>query len=210
MRTVFEDTNETASLENPKTGQTTPIFLWLLALLCLFGAFAVYKVVASRKVAPPPPPIAINDPKQVNELIYKFNQLIKEGNFDQAQALLSAEAQKKLTDSQTTLHDSLLAQRKGKPDKVIEAVPLTENVVELTDTSVTIGCTYYFEKNETIYLPLTIIKEKIGEAERLAIAAWEKPEEKKDEKKDDAAAQKSDGANPAEEKKPAEKPAAKK
>lgn len=181
MRTVFEDTNEAPSLETPKKGQSTPIFLWLVAILCLVGAFAVYKRVASHTVTPPPPPVAINDIKQVNETIYKFNQLIKEGNFNQAQAMLSAEAQKRLADSQTTLHDSLLAQRKGKSDKVIEAVPLTENVLDLTDTSVTIGCTYYFDKNETMYLPLTLVKEKIGESERLAIAAWEKPEEKKDE-----------------------------
>ena len=196
MRTVFEDTNEAASRENPKTGQSTPILLWLVALLFLFGAFAVYKKVASRQVAPPPPPVAVDNIKQVNETLYKFNQLIKEGNFDQAQALLTAEAQKKLTDSQMTFHDSLLAQRKGKSDKVIEVVPLTENVVNLTDTSVTIGCTYYFEKNETIYIPLTIVKEKIGESERLAIAAWENPEEKKDA----PAAKKPEETKPAEKK----------
>ncbi|MFN7928373.1 MAG: hypothetical protein U0Y68_10580 [Blastocatellia bacterium] len=209
MRTVFEDTNEAASRENPRTGQSTPIFLWIIAILCLFGSFAVYKKVASRKVAPPPPPVAVNDPKQVNETIYKFNQLIKEGDFNQAQAMLSADAQKKLTESNTTLHDSLLAQRKGKDDKVIEAVPLTENVVDLTDTSVTIGCTYYFAKNETIYLPLTIIKEKIGDTDRLAIAAWEKPEEKKDEKKD-AAAETKPAENKLEEKKADDKKADKK
>lgn len=205
MRTVFEDTNEAASLENPKTGQATPILLWLVAIFFLFGAFAVYKKVASRKVAPPPPPVAVDNIKQVNETLYKFNQLIKEGNFDQAQAMLSAEAQKKLTDSQVTLHDSLLAQRKGKSDKVIEAVPLTENVVDLTDTSVTIGCTYYFDKNETMYLPLTLIKEKIGDSERLAIAAWEKTEEKKSEQ----ATKKPEEAKP-EEKKTEEKKVEKK
>lgn len=206
MRTVFEDTNETASRENPKTGQATPILLWLVAILFLFGAFAVYKKVASRKVAPPPPAVAVKDIKQVNETIYKFNQLIKEGNFDQAQSMLTAEAQKQLADSQKTLHDSLLAQRKGKNDKVIEAVPLTENVVDLTDASVTIGCTYYFDnlgKNETIYIPLTIVKEKIGDSERLAIAAWEKPEEKKDDKA-------KPGETKAEEKKSDAKPTEKK
>ena len=173
MRTIFEDTNETASLETPKTGQAIPVFLWLVAILFLVGAFAVYRYVSNRIVLPPPPAIAVNDPKQVNELLYKFNQLIKEGNFDQAQALLTADAQKKLTDSQKTFHDTLLAQRKGKNDKVIEAVPLTENIVALTDTSVTIGVTYYFEKNETAYVPLTIVKETIGDSERLAIADWE-------------------------------------
>jgi hypothetical protein len=149
-----------------------------VALLFLIGAFAVYRKVSTRIVLPPPPAIAVNDTKQVNELLYKFNQLIKEGNFDQAQALLSAEAQKKLTDTQKSLRESLLAQRQGKDDKVIEAVPLTESVVALTDTSVTVGVTYYFDKNETIYLPLTIVKETVGDSERLAIADWEekKPE----------------------------------
>ncbi|MBS1806851.1 MAG: hypothetical protein JST84_01510 [Acidobacteria bacterium] len=210
MRTVFEDTNETASLENPKTGQSTPIILWLVAILFLFGAFAIYRKVASRHVAPPPPPVAVNDIKQVNETIYKFNQLVKEGNFDQAQSMLTAEAQKRLADSQKTFRESLLAQRKGKDDKVIEAVPATENVLGLTDTSVTIGCTYYFDKNETIYFPLTIVKEKIGESERLAIAAWENPEEKKDDpaakKPEDAKA----GEVKSEEKKAEEKKAEKK
>ena len=181
MRTVFEDTNEAASRETPKTGQSIPIVLWFVAILFLVGAFAVYRYVSNRIVLPPPPAIVVNDPKQVNELLYKFNQLIKDGNFDQAQALLTAEAQKKLTDSQKTLRETLLVQRKGKNDKVIEAVPLTENIVALTDTSVTIGVTYYFdyfEKNETIYIPLTIVKETIGDTERLAIADWEekKPE----------------------------------
>ena len=178
MRTVFEDTNEALTPDTPKSGQSLPILLWVVALLFLVGAFAVYRKVSNRIVLPPPPAIAVNDPKQVNELLYKFNQLIKESNFDQAQALLSAEAQKKLTDSQKTFRETLLVQRKGKDEKVIEAVPLTENIVALTDTSVTIGVTYYFEKNETIYIPLTIVKETIGTSERLAIADWEekKPE----------------------------------
>jgi hypothetical protein len=200
MRTVFEDTNETASRENPTTGQSIPVILWIVAILFLVGSFAVYRKVASRYVAPPPPPIAVNDTKQVNETLYKFNQLIKEGNFDQAQSMLTADAQKQLADSQKTLRESLLAQRKGKDDKVVEAVPLTENVVELTDTSVTIGITYYFDKNETIYVPLTLVKEKIGESERLAIAAWERPEEKPAEKKDDATENKSEETKPEEKK----------
>ena len=166
MRTVFEDTNEALTPDTPKSDQSLPILLWVVALLFLVGAFAVYRKVSNRIVLPPPPAIAVNDPKQVNELLYKFNQLIKEGNFDQAQALLSAEAQKKLTDSQKTFRETLLVQRKGKDEKVIEAVPLTENIVALTDTSVTIGVTYYFEKNETIYIPLTIVKETIGTSER--------------------------------------------
>ncbi len=185
MRTVFEDTNEALSPDTPKSGQSLPILLWVVAILFLVGAFAVYRKVSNRIVPPPPPAIAVNDPKQVNELLYKFNQLIKEGNFDQAQALLTADAQKKLTDSQKTFRETLLVQRKGKNDKVIEAVPLTENIVALTDTSVTIGVTYYFEKNETIYIPLTLIKETIGDSERLAIADWE---EKKEEKKAESAA----------------------
>ncbi len=185
MRTVFEDTNEAISPDAPKSGQSLPILLWVVAILFLVSVFAVYRYGSNRIVLPPPPAIAVNDPKQVNELLYKFNQLIKEGNFDQAQALLSAEAQKKLTDSQKTFRETLLVQRKGKDDKVVEAVPLTENIVALTDTSVTIGVTYYFEKNETIYVPLTLVKETIGESDRLAIADWE---EKKEEKKVENAA----------------------
>jgi hypothetical protein len=177
MRTVFEDTNEAASLETPKTGQAIPVVLWLVAILFLVGAFAVYRKVSSRVVEPPPPAVVLNDVKQVNELLYKFNQLIKEGNFDQAQAMLSAEAQKKLADSKKSFRETLLAQRKGKDDKVVEAVPVTENAV-VSDTSITVGIQYYFEKNETIYVPLTIVKETIADSERLAIAAWEekKPE----------------------------------
>ena len=179
MRTVFEDTNETASLENPKTGQSIPVVLWLVALLFLFGAFAVYRKVSNRVVLPPPPAVVLNDTKQVNELLYKFNQLIKEGNFDQAQAMLAAPAQQKLAESKQTFREALLAQRKGKDDKVLEAVPITENVIVNPDNLI-IGVTYYFDKNETIYVPLTIIKEQIAGSDRLAIADWE---EKKEEKK---------------------------
>ena len=179
MRTVFEDTNEAASRETPLTGQSIPVVLWLVALVFLVGVFAGYRYGSKRVVLPPPPAVVLNDVKQVNELLYKFNQLIKEGNFDQAQAMLSAEAQKKLTDSQKSLREALLAQRKGKDDKVVEAVPLTENAT-VSDTSITIGITYYFDKNETIYIPLTIVKEQIPDSERLAIADWE---EKKQETK---------------------------
>ena len=192
MRTVFEDTNETASLENPKTGQAIPVVLWLVAILFLVGAFAVYRKVSSRIVEPPPPAVILNDVRQVNELLYKFNQLIKEGNFDQAQAMLSAEAQKKLADSQKSLRESLLAQRKGKDDKVVEAVPVTENAI-VGDTSITVGVQYYFEKNETIYVPLTVVKEQIGDTERLAIADWE---EKKPEPSPSPGASASPNASP--------------
>ncbi len=177
MRTVFEDTNETASLDTPKTGQAIPVVLWLVAILFLVGAFAVYRYVSNRIVLPPPPAVVLNDVKQVNELLYKFNQLIKDGNFDQAQAMLSVEGQKKLTDSKKSLRETLLAQRKGKDDKVMEAVPVTENAI-VNEASITVGVQYYFEKNETIYVPLTIVKETIADSDRLAIADWEekKPE----------------------------------
>jgi flagellar basal body-associated protein FliL len=199
MRTVFEDTNEVVTPDAPKSGQSLPILLWAVAILFLVGAFAVYRFVSNRIVLPPPPAIAVNDPKQVNELLYKFNQLIKEGNFDQAQAMLSADAQKKLTDSQKTFRETFLAQRKGKDEKVIEAVPLTENVVALSDDSVTIGVTYYFDKNETIYIPLTITKETVGDSQRLAISDWE---EKKEETKTENAT-----ASPSPEAKKSESPA---
>ncbi|HEX4948166.1 MAG TPA: hypothetical protein VFZ34_15950 [Blastocatellia bacterium] len=174
MRTVFEDTNEAASLETPKTGQSIPVVLWLVALLFLVGAFLVYRKVSNRIVLPPPPAVVLNDTKQVNELLYKFNQLIKDGNFDQAQAMRSADAQKKLADLQKPFREVLLAQRKGKNDKVVEAVPVTENAV-VTDSNIVVGVTYYFDKNETIYVPLTIVKEKVGDSDRLAIADWEEP-----------------------------------
>lgn len=199
MRTVFEDTNEVVTPDAPKSGQSLPILLWAVAILFLVGAFAVYRFVSNRIVLPPPPAIAVKDPKQVNELLYKFNQLIKEGNFDQAQAMLSADAQKKLTDSQKTFRESFLAQRKGKDEKVVEAVPLTENIVALSDDSVTIGITYYFDKNETIYIPLTITKETVGDSQRLAISDWE---EKKEETKTENAA-----ASPSPEAKKSESPA---
>ena len=192
MRTVFEDTNEAASLETPKTGQAIPVVLWLIAILFLIGAFAVYRKVSSRIVEPPPPAVILNDVRQVNELLYKFNQLIKEGNFDQAQAMLSVEAQKKLADSQKPLREVLLAQRKGKDDKVVEAVPVTENAI-VSDTSIIVGVTYYFEKNETIYLPLTVVKETIADSERLAIADWE---EKKPEPSPSPGASTSPSASP--------------
>ena len=200
MRTVFEDTNETASLENPKTGQSIPVVLWLVALLFLFGAFAVYRKVSNRIVLPPPPAVVLNDTKQVNELLYKFNQLIKEANFDQAQAMLSAPAQQKLAESKMSFREALLAQRKGKDDKVLEAVPITENVVVNPDNLI-IGVTYYFDKNETIYVPLTIVKEQIAGADRLAIAGWE-------EKKEEKQASPSPSATKAEEKAGEKKPEA--
>ncbi len=167
MRTVFENTNETET----KSGSGLPIVLWVIALLFLVGAFAAYQIVSKRRIDPPPPPVSVKSIPQVNKILYQFTEFVRNGNWDEAQKMLSADGQKKLADAKISFHDSVLAQRKGKDDKVLRAEPTPEEP-QIGDNSITQNCVFFFDKNEVMYLPLTIVMEKVGEQDRLAISSW--------------------------------------
>ncbi len=170
MRTVFENTNETAAREDVKSS-AIPVVLWLTAILFVVGVLAVYQKVSKRIIPAPPPPVSLRSPKQVNKFFYEFNELVRNQKWDEAQQNLSTAAKKRLADSKMTLHDALLEQRKGKDDKVLRGEPSPEPPETQVDF-VKQNNIYFFEKNETIYIPLTVVKEAIDGKDRLVIDNW--------------------------------------
>src|SRR5438093_8049806 len=122
MRTLFEDTEEQADREEKGEGKRLSLTLWLVALLAIAGAWGTYYWVSHRK-PPQPLPVAasLDDPKQINQTLNRFNDFVKAGKWDDAQGMLSAEGLKRLGDEKKALRESLLGKRKD--DKVLEALP---------------------------------------------------------------------------------------
>src|SRR5262245_8529445 len=110
MRTLFEDTDLRADLEDQRSrgneSKGLLVTLWLIALLFLGGTWGVYQWAVKKPApAPPPPPVSLDDPKQTTEIIGKFNRFAKEGNWIEAEKLLSTAATQRLASEQKSLHD---------------------------------------------------------------------------------------------------------
>jgi hypothetical protein len=92
MRTLFEDTDEQADREEKGEGKQLSLTLWLVALIAIAGAWGTYYWVSHRK-PPPPLPVAVSldDARQVNQALSRFNDFVKAGKWDEAQGMLSAE-----------------------------------------------------------------------------------------------------------------------
>lgn len=182
MRTLFEDTDLKADLEDQrsrgKENKGLLVVLWLIALVFLSGTWGVYQwVIKQPAPTPPPPPVSLDDPKQTTEAIGKFNRFAKEGNWAEAEKMLSTAATQRLASEQKSLHDSLLGSFKDY--RLIEA--LTTQSVDrsepgklrqdcnfiLTDTGMT--------KTEQKIIPLTLVIDN----GRLAIDDWTEPDGKK-------------------------------
>jgi hypothetical protein len=168
MRTVFEDTTERENLEDAKaneSGKQLTIGLWIFAVLFFFGSWSVYYWAANRKPPePPPPPVSLQDAKQVSETINKFNRFAQEGNWDEAQKMLSTEAQQWLTTEGKSLRASLLGDREN--DRVMEAATTPSG--SITENTVRLDCVYKFLDGQYKIIPLVVVKE----GERLAINSW--------------------------------------
>ena len=167
MRTIFEDSNERANREDDQSGKNVPMLLWLVALLAIGGlSGAIYYVLHRKPPEPPPVAVSLESQQQVNQAVNKFNTLVKYEKWDEAQAMLSADAQKRLADEKKSLKESLLGFRKGKTDKVIEASPTESG--NRTPSTVRVDCVYYFAPGDQQIIPITVVKEN----ERLAIESW--------------------------------------
>src|SRR5205085_7928840 len=123
MRTVFEDTTERENREDAQAnqaGKRLTLMLWIFAVLFFVGSWRTYHWAANRKPPePPPPPVSLKDPKQISDVINKFNGFIKDQNWGEAEKMLSAAGTQRLTDEKKTLRESMLGDRKD--DKVMEA-----------------------------------------------------------------------------------------
>lgn len=188
MRTIFEDTNAKAEMEEVSyrgnENKYTLLGLWLIAIVFLAGTWGVYRWADSRPaVEPPPPPVSLDDPKQTAAAISNFNKFVAYGNWPEAEAMLSTAAKQKLNAEQKTLRESLLGDYK---DQKIVGAETTNSIDRSVPGRVREDCLYKFVDNNDFakvdqrIIPLVLVNEN----SRLVIDSWEtatKPEEQKKE-----------------------------
>ena len=156
MRTLFEDVTETANRNDDGKGRGATLALWMVAILSLGGAFGTYYWLAHRKpAAPPPPPVSINDDNQLNQTVNQFNALVKAGNWEEAQKMISREGMERLAEEKLSLRDSLLVERKN--DQVAEA--LITGSRARTPSTARLDCAYLFADRSTKIIPITVVLE---------------------------------------------------
>jgi hypothetical protein len=175
MRTIFEDTNLKAELEDAPSrsneGKYTLLLLWLLAIVFLTGTWTVYRWVDNRPaLQPPAPPVSLDDPKQTTEAFGKFNRFAKDGNWTEAEAMLSNAAKQRLVSEQKSLRDSLMGQFKDLKiaeasttlsiDRSVPGRVRQDSYFVFTDEGLT--------KTETKIVPLVLIMED----GKLVIDSW--------------------------------------
>src|SRR5262245_53526307 len=175
MRTIFEDTNLKTELEDaPSRGnesQYTLFLLWLLAIVFLTGTWVVYRWVDNRPaLEPPPPPVSLDDPRQTTEAFGKFNRFAKDGNWTEAEAMLSNAAKPISASEQNSLRDSLMGQFKDLKiseaattlsiDRSVPGRVRQDSYFVFTDEGLT--------RSETKIVPLVLIMED----GKLVIDSW--------------------------------------
>jgi len=178
MRTIFEDTTLKAEMEESRSRgnerkSTLPI-LWLIALLFLGSVWGVYRWADSHAaVAPPAPPVSLEDPKQTAEIFNKFNRFVLEGNWLEAEGMLSTPAKQRLTVEQKSLPESLLGKFK---DYKIVGGEMTQSIDRSVPGMLRLDCIYKFTDDPVNYtkideriISLTIVIEN----GRLVIDNWE-------------------------------------
>ncbi len=165
MRTIFEDVDERADLEDDGKEKRTRSVFWLIALLSVGLAGGTYYWIKNRK-PPEPPPLAasINDDNQLNTAANRFNSFVKAGNWEEAQKMISAEGLKRLEAENKSLRDSLLLTH--SKDSVLEA-GLTPSRSR-TPSTARLDTAYIYANDVTQIIPLTFVVEN----GRLAINSW--------------------------------------
>ena len=178
MRTIFEDTTLKAEMEESRSrgneSKSTLPILWLITLLFLGGVGGVtYWVTNHAAVAPPAPPVSLEDPKQRAEAFAKFNLSILNGNWLEAEGMLSTPAKQRLTTEQKSLPESMLGKFK---DYKIVGGEMTQSIDTTVPGMVRLDCLYKFTDDPVNYtkieeriISLTIVIEN----GRLVIDNWE-------------------------------------
>lgn len=126
MRTIFEDTESIAELEESKSGgnKYLLLILWCVAISFLAGTWGVYRWATNKPAPePPPPPVSLQDLKQVSNAFSTFNGYLREGKWTDAEAMLSTTARQRLTTEARTLSESLLGKNKDLRLIITEATP---------------------------------------------------------------------------------------
>ncbi len=190
MRTLFEDTNLRANQEdNAKDAGCKYLLpvLWFVAIAFLIGTWGAYRWANSRPAPiPPPPPVSLQDLKQISKAFTEFNGFVRDGKWAEADAMISSYARQKLTDEKKTLQDSLLGTLKDW--KLTEAAS-TPSVDRTDPNTFKQDFVYIFTNQDITKTEQKIISlSLVIENGKIVIGAWGDPkkEEKKDEKKADA------------------------
>lgn len=180
MRTVFEDVDAAANQRDAKAndrGKYVPLFLWIFAICFSYASWRAYYWAYNRKPPePPPPPVSLQDPKQIGQLAQKFNSFIQDGNWVEAQKLLSTEAQQRLTTENTTLQASMLGTRQN--EKVALASTVQTDTSSDAPGAVRQDCLFRMQdakdpnKITDVIIPLLIVLEGVEPNVRLAINNW--------------------------------------
>jgi hypothetical protein len=193
MRTLFEDTNVRADLEDSRGGgnKYLLLILWLVALAFLAGTWSVYRFTINKPAPnPPPPPVSLSDLKQVSAAFAQFNTGVREGRWTDAEAMLSTNARQQLTAESKTLSESLLGKFRDWKLTSAEPTPSVDNsdpttfkqdfVFNFTDAGYT--------KTEQKIITLGLVIEDKPEGKKIVVNSWGDPKQpdKKDEKKADA------------------------
>jgi len=197
MRTIFEDTTLKAEIEESRSrgneSKSTLPILWLTALLFLGCVGGVsYWAYNHPAVAPPAPPVSLDDPKQRAEAFDKFNQPVLNGKWVEAEAMLSTAAKQRLTDQKKSLPESMLG--KFKDYKIVMG-EMTQSIDLSAPGMLRLDCLYRFTNDPANY---TKIEERIItltlviENGRIVIDNWEGvgTEEQKEESGSKAAVSK--------------------
>lgn len=190
MRTLFEDTNLRATLEEDTKqsgNKYALVILWFVAVAFLGGTWAVYRWANSRPAPlPPPPPVSLQDLKQTGKALTDFNNLVRDGKWTEADAMLSTVARQKLTAENKTLQDSLLGSLK---DWKITETAATPSVEREDPNTFKQDFVYIFTNQDITKTDQKIIQlALVIENGKIVINSWGDPkkEEKKDEKKADS------------------------
>ncbi len=189
MRTLFEDTNVRADLEEAKGGgnKYLLLILWCVAIAFLAGTWSVFRWTTGRPAPPPPPPTAsLKDLKQVSTAFSQFNTFVREGKWTEAEAMLSTTARQQLATENKPLRESMLGKLKDWKLSSAEPTPSVDSsdpntfrqdfVFNFTDEG--------FTKIETSIITLGLIIEN----GKIVLNSWGDPKQpdKKGDKKADA------------------------
>jgi hypothetical protein len=190
MRTLFEDTNLRAELEDgvkDSGNRYLLVVLWFVAIAFLGGTWGVYRWANSRPAPPPPPPpVSLQDLKQVSTAYSTFNGFVRDGKWTEAEAMLSTVARQQLSAENKTLQDSLLGKLKALKLTGAEGTPSIDRTDPNTfrQDFVYVFTDETFTKSEQKIISLALVIEN----GKIVVNSWADPkqEEKKDEKKADA------------------------
>lgn len=187
MRTIFEDTEANARAEEVGKNAGNKyllVVLWSVTIAFLIGTWSVYRWANSRPAPlPPPPPVSLQDLRQVSTAFSTFNGFVYEGKWTEAEAMLSSYARQKLLAENKTLQDSLLGNTNGLKLKETASTPDTDR----TDPNIfKQSFVYVFAddqaiKSETKIITLVLVIEN----GKIVINGWgdQKPDDLKPEDK---------------------------